>query len=76
MQQFEVFIPEIDDISTVEAETARTAVISRLSEIDPSSFEDIDAGTMEVVVHDELGMKSIFQVKPMRTMRFHCAKVG
>ncbi len=74
MQQYEVFIPEIDDISTVESETARSAVISRLNEIDPSSFDDI--GTLEVVVHDELGLKSVFQVKPMRAMRFHCAKVG
>jgi hypothetical protein len=74
VQQFEVFIPDIDDISTVESETARAAVISRLGEIDPSNFEDME--TMEVVVHDELGLKSIFQVKPMRAMRFHCAKVG
>jgi hypothetical protein len=74
MQAFEVIIPEIDDISTIEASTARRAIFIRLGELDKSTFEDFDE--IEVVVRNELGMKSIFRVRPERIYRYRCQKVG
>jgi hypothetical protein len=74
MQAFEVIIPEIDDISTVEASSARRAVFIRLGELDESTLDDFDE--IEVVVRNELGMKSIFRVRPERIYRYRCQKVG
>ncbi len=72
MQTFKVYIPEIDDIASVDALSARKAVFERLNCLDDSFFDDIE--TLEVIVHDELGLKSIFRITPSRVLR--CQKVG
>ncbi len=74
MQQYEVSIPEFDDISTVEASTGRNAVLKRLREYDSGDFEDVDV--LEVIVTDELGLKSIYRIHPSVQCKFQCAKVG
>ncbi|MDQ3235777.1 MAG: hypothetical protein M3Q07_28550 [Pseudobdellovibrionaceae bacterium] len=74
MQAFEVIIPEIDDISSVEASSARRTVFIRLSELDESALEEFDE--IEVVVCNEPGMKSEFRVRPERIYRYCLQKVG
>jgi len=72
LQTYEVIIPEIDDTAFVDAFSARRAVFERMNSLDESLFDEFE--TLEVVVHDELGLKSTFRVTPNRV--FRCQKVG
>lgn len=73
MQTFEVYIPELDDTESVEAVSARKAILDRLKRIDEDIIDDLNE--IEVVVHDDFGIRSEYVVKPLRTFRFLCAKV-
>ncbi len=72
MQTFEVIIPEFSDQSFIEASTPRRAVYLRLHDLDKRDLAEFDS--LEIIVHDEVGLKTIFHVTPGRF--FRCQKVS
>lgn len=74
MREFEVTISEIDDITSVASSSHKAAVRTRLQEIDPKDL--VGHETLEIVVHDDCGMKSVFEVALEPLFKFRLSKVG